>query len=86
MPFLDNCLGEKWYWLFLGIFPDLALCQVQLLSKLHAGVSHLAINDWFHELHEYLFKMGNVDILNQPNQIYNCDETRFPMTHAQQKR
>ena len=77
MPF--DRLGEKWYQLFLVCFPDLALCQVQQLSKLHAGVSCQAINDWFWELCEYLFKMGNIDILNQPNQICNCDESGFPM-------
>ena len=39
MPFVDDCLGEKWYRLFLVPFPNLALRQVQLLSKLCAGVS-----------------------------------------------
>ena len=38
-----------------------------------------AINDGFCELHEFLFETGNVDILDQPNQIYSCDETGFPM-------
>ena len=49
-PFVDDCLGEKWYKLFLVKFPDLALPQTQLLSKLHAGVSQQAINKWFQEL------------------------------------
>ena len=37
-PFVDDCLGVKWYRLFLVRFPNLALWQAQLLSKLHAGV------------------------------------------------
>ena len=78
-PFVDHCLGEKWYRLFLVRFPNLALQQAQLLSKLCAGVSQQAINNWFQELQEYLFKMQNINILEQPNRIYNCDETRFPM-------
>ena len=79
MPFVDDHLGEKWYRLFLVWFPNLALWQAQLLSKLHAGVSQQAINDWFWELWEYLFEMGNKDILEQPNRIYNCNETGFLM-------
>ena len=78
MPFVDDCLGEKWYRLFLVHFPDLALWQVQLLNKLCAGVSQQEINDWFWELRENLFKMGNIDILEQPNRIYNY-ETGFLM-------
>ena len=49
-PFVDNCPGEKWYRLFLVWFPNLALRQAQLLSKLRAGVSWQAINDSFQEL------------------------------------
>ena len=79
-PFVDDHLGEKWYRLFLVQVPDLALWQAQLLSRLHAGVLWQAINDWFRELLEYLFEMGNKDILEQPNRIYNCDETGFLMT------
>ena len=41
--------------------------------------SQQVINDWFWELREYLFKMGNIDILGQPNRIYNWDETGFLM-------
>ena len=74
-PFVDDRPGEKWYRLFLLQFPDLALWKAQLLSKLHAGVSWQAINDWFWELWEYLFKMGNIDILEQANRIHNCDKT-----------
>ena len=71
--------GEKWYRLFLHWFPNLALQQAQLLSKLRAGVSHKATNQWFDELWEYLFETTNMDILEQPNRIYDCDETGFPM-------
>ena len=77
MPFVDDHLGEKWYGLFLVWFPNLTLQQAQLLSKLHAGVLQQAINDWYQELQEYLFETGNMDILEQPNRIYNYNETRF---------
>ena len=69
MPFVDDHPGEKWYRLFLVWFPNLALRQAQLLCKLHAGVLWQVINDWFRELQEYLFEMGNIDILQQPNRI-----------------
>ena len=49
-PFVDDHPGEKWYRLFLIRFPDLALWQAQLLSKLCAGVSWEALNNWFREL------------------------------------
>ena len=77
--FVNDCPGEKWYRLFLLRFPDLALWQVQLLSKLRARVSGKAINKSFDELREYLFEMANMDIIEQLNRIYNCDETGFPM-------
>ena len=65
--------------IFLIHYPNLALCQAHLLSKLHAGVSCHALDKWFWELCEYLLETGNLDILNQPNHIYNCNETSFPM-------
>ena len=77
--FVDDWPREKWYRLFLHRFPNLALWQVQLLSKLRARVSCKAINQWFDELQEYLFKTANMDILEQPNRIYNCDEMGFLM-------
>ena len=77
--FVDDWPREKWYRLFLHQFPDLALWQVQLLSKLRARVSRKAINQWFDELQEYLNETANMHILEQPNKIYNCDETGFPM-------
>ena len=32
-----------------------------------------------------MFKSGNIDILDQPNSIYNCNETRFPMAPSPTK-
>ena len=78
-PFVNDRPREKWYRLFLLWFLDLALQQAQLLSKLRAGVSRKAINEWFDELCEYLFEMANMDIIEQPNRIHNCDETGFLM-------
>ena len=42
-PFEDDRPGEKWYRLLLIWFPNLALQQAQLLSKLCAGVSWEAL-------------------------------------------
>ena len=72
-------LGEQWYRLFLKRFPDLKLCQAQLLSCQHAGISHNALNVWYHELFEYLEETENLSILNEPLWIFNADETGFPM-------
>ena len=78
-PFKDDHPGEKWHQPFLTHYPNLMLHQVHMLSKLHAGVSHHALDKWIQELHEYLLEMGNFDILDQPNCICNCDKTGFPM-------
>ena len=85
MPFKDDRPSEKWYQLFLIHNPNLVLHQVHLLSKLFAGVSHHVLDIWFHELHEYLLETDNLDILNQPKCIYNCDETGFPMAPSPMK-
>ena len=77
--FVDGCLGEQWYRLFLKHFPNLKLHQAQLLSHQHAGISHNALNVWYHELFKYLEEMGNLSILNEPLRIFNADETGFPM-------
>ena len=61
------------------------LWQVQLLSKLRAGVLRKAINEWFDELWEYLFETANLDILEQLNRIYNCDKMGFLMVLRQMK-
>ena len=39
MPFVDDRPDEKWYRLFLVCFPDLALQQAQLVSKLCRGIT-----------------------------------------------
>ena len=77
--FFDGHPREQWYKLYLKCFPDLKLHQAQLLSCQHAGISHNALNVWYHELFEYLEETGNLSILNEPLQIFNADETRFPM-------
>ena len=55
------------------------LCQAQLLSHQHAGISHNALNVWYCKLFKYLGETENLSILNEPLQIFNADETGFPM-------
>ena len=79
MKFVHGHLGEQWYRLFLKHFPDLKLYQAQLLSHQCAGIYCNALNVWYCELFEYLEETGNLSILAEPLQIFNADETGFPM-------
>ena len=79
MKFVDGHLGEQWYRLFLQHFPDLKLCQAQLLSHQHASISRKTLNIWYWELFEYLEETGNLSILDKPLHIFSADEMGLPM-------
>ena len=63
---MTTCPDEKWYRLFLVCFPNLALWQAQLLSK--GTVATTGSRSY-----------ENICTLEQPNRIYNCNKTGFPM-------
>ena len=44
-----------------------------------AGVSDAGLTGWFQEPYDYLLSTGNMDILQQPLRIFNCDEIGFPI-------
>ena len=78
-PFPDGRPTKNWYYLFMKRFPYLGIRQAQLLSRERAGVTRKGIEEWYEEFQRYLIETGNIDILQEPNRIFNCDETGFPI-------
>ena len=78
-PWEDGRPSRHWYELFMKWNPQLKLWQAQLSSCERVGVSHAGLSHWYQELYDYLLSMGNLEILQLPIQIFNCDETGFPI-------
>ena len=72
--------SKKWYELFMKRNQHLKIRQAQLLSRERAGVTREGLKEWYDELYQYLHETANLDILEQPLRIYNCDETGFPIS------
>lgn len=69
--------GRKWLALFFKRHPECAKRTVEKLTKERENVTENSIINWFKEVTDYL-KENNLDYLhNQPDRIFNCDETRF---------
>ncbi|XKL59865.1 hypothetical protein PGB90_000881 [Kerria lacca] len=68
---------EKWYKLFLGRHPYIILRKSQNLSKNRAIVTEENIRKWFKEIGTYFTERNLKDTLNQPDKVYNCDESAF---------
>ena len=77
-PFTDNRPSAHWYKLFMSRHPELSQRQPQLLSRERAGVTREGLDTWFEECKEYV-DGKDPTIWNEPNRIYNCDETSFPI-------
>lgn len=78
-PFKENKPGKSWLKGFFKRNKNLSFRQPELLSKSRAIVTKEGIKKWFDELADYLTKNNSSDILNDPNRIFNGDESGFMM-------
>lgn len=85
--FTDNRPGRKWYRGFLNRHPDLAVRTCQPLTSSRSEITERKIRNWHQEVRSYL--ESNVPdvlkLLDDPNRIYNLDETAFYLTPKSDK-
>lgn len=74
-PFEEGRPGRRWFELFLKRHPRVSQKHSEYLSKARANVSEKKIRKWFQEVKTLLRE--NVDILKDPQRLFNTDETAF---------
>lgn len=75
--FTENRPGRKWYEAFTRRHPIIAQRECQNLTSARASVTEDGLRGWFDEVRRYLTTTGNADILDDPNRIFNMDESGF---------
>lgn len=76
-PFKNGRPGKRWYSSFLKRHHDLKPRQPQNLTASRASVTASQIKNWFQEVSTYLNDNNHNDILNEPQRVFNMDETAF---------
>lgn len=76
-PFIDGRPGRHWYLSFLKRHPIISKRITQNLTNARANVTEQNIRKWFAEVHQFLLDNHCLDILDDPDRIFNTDETAF---------
>ncbi|CAK1584718.1 unnamed protein product [Parnassius mnemosyne] len=76
-PFLNNRPGIGWLKAFLKRHPRLSIRTSEGVTKASSCVSEKDIRGCFDEIRQYAEEKGLTEILNQPNRVFNADETNF---------
>ena len=77
-PFKDTIPGEGWWSGFMKRHPEIRKWKPQHLQMIRAKQSNRIIVDhWFTSFLEPALR--NLDLFNKPKQIYNVDESSFPL-------
>lgn len=76
-PFTENRPGKKWYSLFLKRHPIIAERTAQNLTTARDNVKEEDINRWFEEVEGYLQEKGLMEVIKEPERIFNTDESAF---------
>ncbi|GFR83038.1 tigger transposable element-derived protein 6-like protein [Elysia marginata] len=78
-PFKEGQPGDKWFQGFLKRHSkSLSIRTPQALGSQRAAVTGGKIRGWFRTAHAEITK-ENPDVLNHPERIFNCDESRFQL-------
>lgn len=72
---LDKAPGKKWMQLFLQRHPNITKRHAEIISKARSLITEPLIRKWFAGLQEFLQQENVADILDDPDRIYNLDET-----------
>ena len=78
-PFKDTIPGEGWWSGFMKRHPEIRKRKPQHLQMVRAKQSNrIIVNHWFTSCLEPALQ--NLDLFNKPEQIYNVDESGFPLS------
>ncbi|KAJ8039126.1 Tigger transposable element-derived protein 2 [Holothuria leucospilota] len=83
--FANNLPGRDWWQRFLKRHPQLTERQGEALGKERAQLSHEKVEAWYDEFETYMKTSQDLDgkgeeILKDPNRLFNCDESGFPLS------
>lgn len=78
-PFKDDRPGQTWYVNFLKRHPEITVRSAEGINKARARVTEESIRLWFRELEIFLAQEGHLDILTEPERIFNIDESGFSL-------
>ena len=74
--FKDNRPGKKWIELFMNRHKGQISVRVpERVSKARAGVTEAEIRAWFECLRKDMAEMDCLDVLNEPDRVFNTDES-----------
>ena len=74
--FKNNLPGKAWWYGFVGRHPDIKTAFTEKLELARAiACRPEKVKEWFKKYEECVRKFG----ITQPSQIYNCDESGFPL-------
>lgn len=76
-PFTNNYPGIGWYKAFLKRHPELTVRKPEPVTPASSRVSESDIRKWFQDIYTYLEEKKFHYILNDPNRVFNGDETNF---------
>ena len=77
--FVDNRPGKTWFYAFLRINPDIKMSRVEKLEQSRAmACTQESVYAWFDEFEKFLKDKK----IESADQIYNCDESGFPLQTA----
>ncbi|CAH0721510.1 unnamed protein product, partial [Brenthis ino] len=76
-PFTNGRPGKKWLQSFFRRNPLLSLRTPEAISKGRAIITEESIRKWFDNLKKYLISIEALDLLEDPQRIFNGDETSF---------
>lgn len=76
-PFTENLPSRGWMRAFLRRHPNVSLRTSEAITAASANISESDIRKWFIEIESYLKEKHLFDILEDPNRVFNGDETCF---------
>lgn len=76
-PFQNDRPVKSWIKGFMKQYPEVSLRTSQNLIKTRGSVTKGSILNWFAEVENYLADSGHIDVINDPERIFNCDESAF---------
>ncbi|XP_050499973.1 uncharacterized protein LOC126880248 isoform X2 [Diabrotica virgifera virgifera] len=76
-PLKDDKPGRTWFTGFLKRNPEISNRVAQNLTPTRSAVTKEDIQKWFREVYNYFRENNYEEILNDPNRVFNADESAF---------
>lgn len=70
--------GKDWFKSFSQRNPEISRRKPEAIGRAAASVTEGAIRNFFVTIYKQFEAMNQLELLNEPSQWWNCDETNFP--------